>query len=146
MNNLKQKFSNHANHYQLFLLAYQICLLISAGLVIKFALEVVTMGGMAMSVHIIPMTLGGLGFIAVQFVGSLFVQKSLPSNNVVALVIFMVLSLICVCSILFPIGLFGLWCVTNKSFRETYFVENRPLWLSGLYEQVEKYTSPKNAN
>ena len=148
LKNFKSKLSDPAQHYEVFLFGMMIFYVFSIIFALKFALEVASMAQEAETfsqLTFIGLTMGGF-VISVCFIGSAyFANKLIKENKTLGFIITIILAVMMVPSVMFPVGLFGLYSVLNRRFREKFFLENRPLWLDACFSQVEKLTAPRIA-
>lgn len=146
LNNLKSKLLDPAQHYEVFLTVLMIFYVATILLAFKFVFEVVTIAPTVesyMNFYFITATLGGLFFAGVQIAAASYAKKFIRENNTFGFIITAALAVMFIPSVMFLIGLFGLYSILNSKFQSKFFLDNRPLWLVACYEQVAKWTSPQ---
>lgn len=149
-----QIFKNKSELYKTFFLLSKISTVGSAIFSFKFILDI--FGGAfsepsAIPYHsqilsaVIPMVVSAVVWLVVQFAMAVYAEKMIEDNNSMGMILGLSLAAFNTCSIFFPVGILGYYALLNKNFRDEKLLENRPLWLSGLYEHIEKWTGPKAA-
>lgn len=137
------KFSNKSELYKPFFLLTKIAGVLSCILIFKLAIEMLEAGPSL--TLIIPMFISGLLWTVVQISAAHYAEKMIDNDNSLGLIIGVILALIYLPTMFFPLSLFGIYAFFSKAFRENKLILDRPLWLSSLNDQVEKWTSPKQA-
>lgn len=143
MQNLKQKFANKSQLYKPFFLLVKISSVLSVLMAFSLAFDIYRYAPTFS--YAVPMILSALFWAAMQVVAATFAEKFIDEEKALGLVIGFILAAMFTVTMFFPVGIFGLYSLFNKEFRENKVLENRPLWLSSMYEQVEKWFSPKKA-
>lgn len=136
------KFSNKAELYKPFFLLTKIASVISCFIIVKIATDMFEAASLTL---IIPMFLSGLLWAIVQVAAAHFAEKMVDENNSLGLIIGVGLALMYLPTMFFPLSLFGLYAFFGKAFRDSKLILDRPLWLTSINDQIEKWTSPKQA-
>jgi hypothetical protein len=139
MQTLKSYFTEKSQMFKGFFLLLKVFYVGSAVIMFQLCFE------MSFDTSSMTMMIPALIILGAQFVAAIYADKAIREDNAIGLVIGLILSLLMTFSFFFPIGLFGFFALLNRDFRNDYLVSDRPLWLSSLYEQLDRWTSPKQA-
>lgn len=124
-------FTEKSQMFKGYFLLLKISYLISTGLLL---------GLFSRELSGIPFLIFGLAMLGGEFAAAIFAERLIKEDNQLGLFIGLVLALMTTFSMFFPIGLFGLYSLLNKDFRNDYLLSDRPQWLISLYERLD---SPK---
>lgn len=137
MTTLKSYFTEKSQMFKAFFLILKVFYIASALMLIKFCMEF----EFTDTAFMIP----ALVMLILQFAAAVYAEKAIRSDNSLGLLIGLILALLMTFSIFFPVGLFGFFALLNKDFRNDYLLSNRPLWLCLFYDQLDQWTSAKQA-
>jgi hypothetical protein len=84
------------------------------------------------------LTAFALCVLALQFFGAMKAQEWLENKELIGFLLSFGLTVLALPGYSFPIGVFGLYALLNKEFRETQLPKELPQWLEDLFKKLDQ--------
>jgi hypothetical protein len=128
MENLKSYFTEKSQMFKGFFLLLKIYSLLSM-------LLLIFIGGT--SWLILPVVI----YLFTLMASATLAERFIRADNILGLYLGWGLACLMSFSLIFPLGVFGLFALLNKDFRNDYLLSERPRWLDSFYAHLDKWTA-----